>query len=50
VTGRKEVVNVYTTLLNSGPLLYVIQVVPEEESHKYARAFNDMVRSLRLLN
>ncbi|HET9215965.1 MAG TPA: M48 family metallopeptidase [Terriglobia bacterium] len=50
VTGRKEVVNVYTTLLNNGPLLYVIQVVPEEESQKYARAFNDMVRSLRLLN
>jgi beta-barrel assembly-enhancing protease len=50
VTGRREAVNVYTTLLNNGPLLYVIQVVPEDESQRYARAFNDMIRSLRLLN
>ena len=50
VTGRREAVNVYTTLLSNGPLLYVVHVVPEDESQKYARAFNDMIRSLRLLN
>jgi len=50
VTGRREAVNVYTTLLNNGPLLYIIQVVPEDESQRYARAFNDMIRSMRLLN
>ena len=49
VTGRREVVNVYTTLMNNGPLLYFIQIVPEEESQKYARAFNDMIRSVQLL-
>jgi hypothetical protein len=49
-TGRREVVNVYTALLRNGPLLYVIQLVPEDDSQKYVQAFNDMIRSLRLLN
>jgi hypothetical protein len=50
VTGRREIVNVYTTLINNGLMLFMIQVVPEEEYQQYARAFNEMVRSIRLLS
>jgi hypothetical protein len=49
VTGRREIVNVYTTLINNGLMLFMIQVVPEDEYQQYARAFNEMVRSVRFL-
>jgi beta-barrel assembly-enhancing protease len=49
VTGRREAVSVYTTQLNDGQLLYMIQVVPEGESQQYSRAFSEMARSMRIL-
>ncbi len=48
VTGRTEVVNVYTTLLNNGALFYLINVAPQEDYRYYQRAFNDLVRSIQL--
>jgi beta-barrel assembly-enhancing protease len=50
ITGRREIVNVYTTLINNGMMLFMIQVVPEDEYQQYARAFNEMVRSVRFLS
>jgi hypothetical protein len=49
VTGQQEVVTVYTTMLNNGAMLYMIHVVPQREASRYSRAFNEMVRSMRLL-
>jgi len=48
VTGRIEVVTVYTTQLNSGDLLYVITVAPDNESSAYSSAFRNMLNSIRL--
>ena len=48
VTGRTEVVNVYTTLTREGQLLYMIHVAPENEFRQYTKAFNDMTKSLRV--
>jgi hypothetical protein len=48
VTGRNEVVSVYTTMLRSGDLFYVIGVAPENDYRAYERVFRTMVSSLRL--
>jgi len=48
VTGRTEIVTVYTTSLRSGYLFYVITVVPQNEAATYDYAFRNMLRSLRL--
>jgi hypothetical protein len=48
VTGRNEVVDVYTTLTDEGRLLYMIQVAPQSDYQLYSRAFSDMARSLRV--
>jgi Zn-dependent protease with chaperone function len=49
VTNRKEIVDIYTTMLNDRQLLYIVQVVPEEGQTQYAKAFGDMVQSLTFL-
>ncbi|MGE0127351.1 MAG: M48 family metalloprotease [Blastocatellales bacterium] len=48
VTGRVEVVRVYTTLLSSGELFYLIGVAPRDQVSQYDRAFQDMLSSVRL--
>jgi beta-barrel assembly-enhancing protease len=48
VTGRTELVTVYTTNLRSGDLFHIITVVPEDESYAYQSTFNTMIRSLQL--
>jgi predicted Zn-dependent protease len=48
VTGRNEVVTVYTTQLRNGGLLYVTMIAPENESSSYNTAFRNMIRSIRL--
>jgi predicted Zn-dependent protease len=48
VTGRSEIVNVYTTNLSNGWLFYVINVAPKDDYPQYQRAFNDLVRSITL--
>ena len=39
LTGRPELVSVYTTLLRNGDLLYLIAVAPQDESQDYQRTF-----------
>ena len=48
VTGRTEYAIIYTTQLRNGNLFYVVAVAPQNESYRYNRAFNNMVRSIRL--
>ena len=48
VTGRTEVVTVYTTMLRNGNLFYLIGVTPQNQSRVYNRAFRTMLQSLEL--
>jgi hypothetical protein len=48
VTGRSEVVNVYTSVLRNGWLFYVVNVAPRDDYGQYQRAFSEMIRSIRL--
>jgi Zn-dependent protease with chaperone function len=48
ITGRTEVATVYTTMLKTGDLFYIVTVSPENESASYTNAFRNMVRSIRL--
>jgi beta-barrel assembly-enhancing protease len=48
LTGRTEIVTVYTTSLRSGGLFYIITVTPQDESSTYDYAFRNMIRSIRL--
>jgi Zn-dependent protease with chaperone function len=48
VTGRTEIVTIYTSELRNGDLIYVVTVVPQTEEARYANAFRNMIRSIRL--
>jgi hypothetical protein len=48
VTGRTEIVTIYTTQLRSGELFYAATVVPETDSSRYSTAFRTMINSIRL--
>jgi len=48
VTGRTELVTIYTTQLRNGQLFYAVTVVPDDESYTYATAFRNMMNSVRL--
>lgn len=48
VTGRTEVVTVYTTQLRNGQLFYVVTVVPGDESYNYSNAFRNILNSVQL--
>jgi predicted Zn-dependent protease len=48
VTGRNEVVTVYTAQLRSGDLFFVATVSPEEEEYRYNSIFRNMVSSIQL--
>ena len=50
VTGRNELVTVYTTELRDGRLAYIATVVPESASYQYSAAFNSMISSVRFAN
>jgi hypothetical protein len=47
-TGRAEIINVVTTQLRSGDLLYLITVSPENEYSNYQNTFLNILRSIRL--
>jgi hypothetical protein len=49
VTRQREVVEVRTTQLRDGRLLYAIAVAPEREASAYAATFDRVLSSLRLL-
>ena len=48
VTGKTEVVTVYTTQLRNGQVFYAVTVVPNDESYDYSTAFRNVLSSLRL--
>jgi len=48
VTGRTEVVTVYTTMLRNGNLFYMIGVTPRDQAQVYNRAFRTMLQSLEI--
>jgi hypothetical protein len=48
VTGRTEVVTVYTAQLRSGDLFFIATVSPEEESYRYSPVFRNLVSSIQL--
>src|SRR6202140_2831381 len=47
-TGSPEVVNVVTTLLRNGELLYIITVAPESDYSNYQSTFQNILRSVQL--
>ena len=49
-TGRPELVNILTTSMQNGDLLYMITVCPTDEYQKYQQAFSDILRSVQLGN
>lgn len=48
VTGRTELVFIYTFQLRNGNLFYLVNVVPENERYSYDRTFRNMVNSVRV--
>ena len=48
VTGRKEAVTVFTTLLRDGNLFYCIAVAPQDDYQAYQRSFQRVAQSIRL--
>jgi Zn-dependent protease with chaperone function len=48
ITGRGEIVTVYTTQLGNGDLFYVTTVVPQDEASNYNYAFRNVINSIRL--
>jgi len=46
--GGAELVNVYSTLLQDGSLLYFVTVVPQKDRDAYASAFDRIYKSIRL--
>jgi len=49
-TGRAETIDVYTTLLRNGNLLYAIGVAPRDEYRTYEPAFQRVIESLEITN
>src|SRR5260221_10289440 len=47
-TGQPEIVNVVTTQLRNGELLYIISVAPETDYNTYLSTFQNILRSVQL--
>jgi hypothetical protein len=48
ITGRNEIVTVYTTLMRDGNLFYFVTVTPQNEASTYSSVFSNILRSLQL--
>ena len=48
MTGRPEVVTVYTTMLRNGDLFYLIAVAPQDQVQDYQRTFMAIVGTVNL--
>jgi beta-barrel assembly-enhancing protease len=48
-TGRREIIQIASTLMRNGNVLYVIAVAPENEFGDYLSVFQRIVASIRLL-
>jgi hypothetical protein len=47
-TGQPEIINVVTTQLRNGQLLYIISVAPESDYNTYQSTFQNVLRSVQL--
>jgi hypothetical protein len=48
ITGQTEIVNIYTTQLSDGNLMYIAAVSPQSESSRYSRAFSQIIGSIQI--
>ena len=48
VTGQQEFIQLTTTYLRDGSMLYMIGVAPQSEANAYNSAFNRVRQTLRL--
>lgn len=48
VTGRNEIVNIYTAMLRNGLMFYVINVAPNNDFRGYAQVFQRIISSVEL--
>jgi hypothetical protein len=48
VTGKTEIVTIYTTRLRTGGIFYVVTVVPSDESYLYNSTFRNILNSIQL--
>ncbi len=48
ITNTTELVEIYTTQLSDGSLLYILTVVPQNQSSSYKNAFRNLVNSIRI--
>jgi predicted Zn-dependent protease len=48
ITGRTETVNIFTTQLSNGGLLYIAMVAPQSESASYDNTFRNIIRSIQI--
>ncbi len=48
ITGRNEIVTVYTAQLRDGNLIYFITVVPQTETSRYGGVFNNIMRTFQI--
>ncbi len=48
ITGRPEVVTLYTTMLRTGDLFYLVAVAPQDESQDYQRIFMAVIGTLSI--
>jgi Zn-dependent protease with chaperone function len=48
MTGRPEVINVFTTMLRNGDLFYMIFVAPQDDYRNYERAFQSIARTVEI--
>lgn len=48
ITGEPEIVTIYTSMLRSGDLFYMIAVAPQSEHRSYQGAFQNILRSVQL--
>jgi len=47
-TGRGEVITIFTTMLRSGEVFYLIAVAPQDEYSVYDRTFQNIVRNIEI--
>jgi hypothetical protein len=50
VTGAPETIEIFTTLMRDGNLLYIIAVAPSNAFNQYQPAFQRVVQSIQLMD
>ncbi len=48
LTGRTEIVTIYTTQLRNGQLFYLVTVAPSDEAASYSQAFRSIINSVQI--